>query len=259
MDAYTELRDATLQQLRRELEFDERFVAAWLTGSFGRGEEDEFSDIDLTIVVDDAHAVRVCETNARSNAGTSAVRQQIVSRYGEPIVVHEHHGNAPAGGSFTSVVYRTGLVIDWIFVPGSEALRPMATTLLFDAVGVPIQREPPPSNDAEIAARLAERSAFFWLLAIPAAKAWRRGDGGKFQAVLELMHGAERDILAALRGELPAYTRRSLAPFCPTRGEQRQALRDVCRRTAALSGELRAAGAEVPERPMAVVETWLKL
>ncbi len=70
---------------------------------------------------------------------------------------------------------------------------------------------------------------FFWLLAVPAAKAWRRHEGIKFHAVLEMMYAAVSDIEQLLAGDLPGgYSRHSRAPFCPTGEQQRQALEEIC-------------------------------
>lgn len=51
---------ALLQRLIEVLDADERVESAWLSGSFGRGIGDVFSDIDLTVVVEEedlAHCV----------------------------------------------------------------------------------------------------------------------------------------------------------------------------------------------------------
>lgn len=52
-------RDALLQHMLAVLRADERFVAAWLTGSLARGEGDDLSDLDLSVVVADAYTTRL--------------------------------------------------------------------------------------------------------------------------------------------------------------------------------------------------------
>lgn len=254
-----QVRDAALGSIVDALKADERFVAAWLAGSFGRGEEDAYSDLDLTLVVADEHAATLCATPYRTNAGTTPDRLKLISSIGTPAVDHEHHANAPAGGSFTAVVYQSGLAVDWTLVPEEVAARGRATKLLFDHANTPLE---PPRNqpDAdEITRRLAERHAFFWLLAVPAAKTWRRQDGVKFHAVLEQMHEAERDIHALLRGEMPAYSRESLAPFCATPQAQRAALIGICSRLNDLQGQLSACGVELSADPGRILDVWLEL
>ena len=49
--AHAALRDDLLRQTVAALAEDGRFVAAWLAGSFGRGEADAYSDLDLVAVV----------------------------------------------------------------------------------------------------------------------------------------------------------------------------------------------------------------
>ena len=43
--------DAFLEQLHRRLAANARVEAAWLSGSFGRGDADRYSDIDLNLLL----------------------------------------------------------------------------------------------------------------------------------------------------------------------------------------------------------------
>ncbi len=56
---YVEAREALLADIGTALKNDERFVAAWLAGSYGRGEQGMFSDLDLHVVVADAYSERL--------------------------------------------------------------------------------------------------------------------------------------------------------------------------------------------------------
>ena len=60
LEVYKENRDTLLGTITDALTNDERFVAAWLTGSYARGEADAVSDIDLTVVVGDAFGESLC-------------------------------------------------------------------------------------------------------------------------------------------------------------------------------------------------------
>ena len=251
-------RDTALQEIGDLLERDDRFEAAWLGGSFGRGEEDEYSDLDLTAVVSNAHAPELCERQRATGAGTIPARLDIISAIGKPVVVHEHHANAPAGGSFTAVIYASGLAVDWTLIPAEGAVRSTATRLLFDRMGIPVAGAGAPGGPLRTD-RLSERYAFFWLLAIPAAKAWRRRDRVKFHALLEMLHGVKREIEHLLRGASPAYTRHSLAPFCADSAEERRALQQVCADVGGLAADVQASGASVPEEPERVLGLWLAL
>lgn len=42
------------------MKHDQRFVAAWFAGSYGRGEQEWFSDLDLHMVVADSYTQLLC-------------------------------------------------------------------------------------------------------------------------------------------------------------------------------------------------------
>src|ERR671911_221465 len=50
---FLEARDELLARVSSVLEADARVTCAWLSGSYGRGEADEWSDLDLHVAVDD--------------------------------------------------------------------------------------------------------------------------------------------------------------------------------------------------------------
>jgi len=51
--SYTHTRDDLLERIVATLQADSRVVAAWLSGSFGRGVEDAWSDLDLHVAIED--------------------------------------------------------------------------------------------------------------------------------------------------------------------------------------------------------------
>src|SRR5689334_11398000 len=93
------------------LSHDERFVAAWLAGSFGRDEADARSDLDLNVVVSAQDAEVLCTRPWQVGAGTTAERLELISGFGKPAIIHENHNNAPNGGTFTFVVYSESAVM----------------------------------------------------------------------------------------------------------------------------------------------------
>lgn len=252
-------RSEFVKRATEQLDADPRIVAAWLAGSFGRQGQDEYSDLDLWVIVRDEDAGELCEMTRPSGAGTVGVRRQIISALGEPAIIHEHHANAPQGGSFTTVIYRpSGLAVDWTIVPCSGASRDPQTVLLFDSVGVR-SVEPRPERDTEERAdRLAERFAFFWMIAVPAAKARRRGDGVRFHAILEMMFAASLEIECLLEGTRPTYSRHSLAPFCPTPDLQHQSLVELTQRVLRLAGQVKDGGVVLPVAPDEALAPWLR-
>lgn len=259
MEGIAAIRDATLQEVTESLKQDPRFEAAWLAGSFGRSEQDEFSDLDLWVTVADAEVERICAKQRPSAAGAPEARMEIIAAFGEPVIVHEHHANAPADGTFTAVIYASGLAIDWTFIPAEGAIRHPETLLLFERDRVPITPRTVALDADERKDRLAERYAFFWLLAVPAAKAWRRRDEVRFHAVIEMMFGVHREIEHLMRGVQSTCTRSSLAPFCSTEAQQRRTLVEICMSVAGLSERIEATGARLPDEPERVLETWLAL
>jgi hypothetical protein len=240
------------------LTVDERFVAAWLSGSFGRHEDDGLSDVDLTVVVADAFAEQLCRRDHQVGAGTTPERLAVLRSIGEPAIVHENHYNAPAGGSFTACVYASGVTFDWIFVPAANAVWPAETRLLFDTLGIPEQQSSAPMTDAERAQRLSEQTAFFWMMIVPTSKARLRGDLVAFHEMLEMLYGVAAGIERLLKREPLRYRRRSRAPFARTHAEQQAAVMAICQRVDELALAIVEAGATVPESRWDAVRPWME-
>ena len=252
-------RNALLARMVSGLRSDDRFPAAWLAGSFGRQEEDEYSDLDVIVAVSEDAVEALCSSDRPTGAGSPGPRMDLISSFGTPAIVHEQHANAPPGGAFTAVIYESGTAVDWTFVPLLGLTRPSSTHFLFDQIDVPMEDASGQLDPATLAKRLGERLSFFWLLSISAAKAWRRGDDVRFHSVLELMYGARRDIEFLLRGERPVYTRYSLAPFLASREEQKRSLKEVCVEVNGLARSVARSGAATPDSPLEPVKRWLDL
>lgn len=170
-DAYRDLqryasdRDALFARLMVELEGDERVAAAWLSGSFGRGEEDVWSDFDLHIAVHDASYQNYLDE-----------RPALHARVGRPILVQpEMPSNAVNGGRFQLVVYAGCYEIDWNIGPLSLAVRHVASRVLFERVAIPVL-SPPALTQEQRTARAEHWLAFFWALAPIAVKFAARGE-----------------------------------------------------------------------------------
>jgi hypothetical protein len=179
--AYSAAREELLLRIHRHLEGDPRFVAAWLGGSYGRGEQDAVSDLDLFVVVQDVFAFPLCRRQAAKASGTTPERLALFQQFGEIANIHENHSNAPLNGSFSSVLYRDPpVIVDWVLLPQTGAARPPATHLLFDRAGIPISG----SNDTGDTNQLAEGTAFFWMMAAVTAKYIVRGKAERAQELL---------------------------------------------------------------------------
>lgn len=164
LETHEQRREVLLGNIATFLAHDERFVAAWLTGSLGRGNADALSDIDLTVVVADAFVDRLCFRTEMVTAEPPAARIQLLGRFGDIANVHENNFNAPEGGTFTSILYRpAGHIVDWILIPASTATRPPTAKPIFEHSPIPVA-QPEPVAETELHSRVAERVAFFWMM-----------------------------------------------------------------------------------------------
>ena len=257
---YVAAREKLLAEILTYLTNDGRFVAAWLTGSFGRGEEDAVSDLDLNVVVADSHAEKLCARPWQVGAGTTEERLALVSRFGRPAIIHENHHNAPEGGSFTFVLYaETALMVDWIMVPQAQVKRPQESLLLFDKVGIAKQLPAAPESLEQRIERASEQVAFFWMMAAVTVKYLIRQDYVSFHKSLDWLHGLVDSVKRLTAGEAPRYRGGSLVGMATTLEEQVEAVRQVCERMLELMPEVKGLGGRVPASPMSAIEILLRL
>ena len=143
-------RDSLLTSLTSSLQADLSIRAAWLWGSFGRGDADDLSDLDPWMVVtDDA----VGEIGARLRE--YALRtDNFITGGGIP-------HNAPPGGGFFSSLHegRHGLLhVDCYWQPQSAVEHVPERAVLFNRLreirSVVLQRTEPEGADTPTAARL---------------------------------------------------------------------------------------------------------
>ena len=251
-------RDALLDHIVALLRADERFVAAWLTGSFGRGEEDAYSDLDFNAVVAAPHDQVLC-TRPWQNAGrTTPERLALLRRFGTPVVVHEAHRNAPEGGTHTNVLFENGLVVDLNLIPLDRAQRPALSRLLFDHAGVPPAPPPPLETLEERRERVGQEIAIFWIMATITAKYRLRGWDVSVHSMLDALHGQVATVRRLIDGEPPRFRRHALdIPLATTAETQAVAIRAVCAQMESLAPGVTRLGVIVPDNPRALVEYWL--
>ncbi len=159
-------RDALLARVVALLSADPRVCAAWLFGSLGRGDEDDLSDIDVWVIVDDEHAETV-----------KAARREFVTKIAEPLLIEEAPQNAPPDGAYLCVLYpgqRGPHAIDWYWQPRAVAQFPSGCRVLLDRVGIPAIPPEKPMLPSEHAAAVSERIDFFWVMVNVAAKSIAR-------------------------------------------------------------------------------------
>jgi hypothetical protein len=260
--AYRQTREALLARIAAELSGDERFVAAWLTGSYGRGNADEVSDLDISVVVAEPYSKILCARQEQVSPKTTAERLEIFSKFGQPALIHENNNNAPEGGTFTFVLYAdSAVMIDWIMVPQEEIERPLEALLLFDKVALPVS--PPPVPEAVESSRkfVAEQWAFFWMMTAITIKYTIRGDLVFVQNWLEQLHRLAREIERRLGRKTwqEVYVRGSLSKLQPTREKQIESLRRLMLKMQSLRPAVSELTGSEPYLPTPEIEALLSL
>jgi predicted nucleotidyltransferase len=260
LEIYRQSREALLKKIVTELANDERFLAAWLTGSFGRGDADEVSDLDIRLVVADAYSKSLCSRLEQVSPRTAGERLALFRKFGEPALIHENNNNAPEGGTFTFVLYTgSALMVDWTLVPQTNAMRPFESVTLFDKANFPSSPPPEPEDLEGSREAVAEQWAFFWMMAAVTAKYIIRKDAVFGIGWLENLHGLVQEIERRIQRKPWQYTRGSLSQLPVTRKEQVESLRKLCRKMQELAVDVERLGGNSPALPLKEIETLLSL
>lgn len=179
-------RDDLLARVTLDLEADPRVAAAWLAGSFGRGDADAWSDLDLHVAVADEHYLAFW-----------AERVGFYERFGRPILIQPEipANTGIPGGGFQLVLYPGPcgpIEVDWSVGPAGTAVRPQASRLLVDRIAVPLAPPPgPPAYSAEERRiRLDAAATFFWAMAPIAVKYAARGETARAVSQASLLTDA---------------------------------------------------------------------
>lgn len=180
---YRQGRDALLQAIETAIAGEPQIVAAWLFGSFGRGTQDDLSDLDVWLVVSNAD---IDEMVAR--------RRDFVKQFGKPVLMLEAPQNAPVGGGYL-MVYYDGPVgayqVDWYWQPEPDASVPAAVRILKSAVELTHEeREVRFANrpaDPAITNQAAHIVGFFWAMLHICAKYAAREPGTDQMALLQVV------------------------------------------------------------------------
>ena len=176
LEAYRQSRELLLTRIVTELSNDERFVAAWLTGSYGRNNADEVSDLDIKVVVAEPYSEILCARQEQVSHKTTPERLALFSKFGKPALIHENNNNAPESGTFTFVLYAgSALMIDWVLIPQMNAERPFQSVLLFDKANILFLSACTGRIGTKKKA-VAEQWAFFWMMTAVTIKYIIRGD-----------------------------------------------------------------------------------
>jgi predicted nucleotidyltransferase len=260
LKAYRQSRATLLRQITENLSGDERFLAAWLGGSYGRNEADEVSDLDLSLVVADAHSKLLCSRQEQVSHRTTTERLEIFRRFGEPALVHENNNNAPKNGTFTFVLYvGSALMIDWVLVPQVNAERPYQSALLFDKGNIPISSPPGPEELEASKKFVAEQWAFFWMMAAITIKYIIRGDSVFVAHWLEELHRINSEIERRIDRRPPQYQRGSLSQLQSTPVQQITTIHQLCKGMQILAPRVEEFSGMYLALPVAEIESLLSL
>jgi predicted nucleotidyltransferase len=252
---YRQSREALLEKITQELSSDEQFVAAWLTGSIARNESDSLSDIDLSVVVADTYSPNLCTRLEQVSAQTSSERYALFCQFGKPALIHENNNNAPAGATFTAVMYaQSALRVDWIWVPQSKAIRPIQSRLLFERIFIPLAPAPEPEALEQSRKYVAEQWAFFWLMIVTTMKYIHRGDGVFAAEWLEYFHRLIHEMERRMNREPWKYVRGSRSQLQPTREKQLESIKELCTRMLALKPRVTEFIGSEPMTPVSEIE-----
>ena len=259
-ESYRELRTSLLAKITETLSRDERFIAAWLTGSFSRNEADTLSDIDISLVVADEYSPRLCTRLEQVSAQTSPERFALFSQFGKPALIHENNNNAPEGGIFTFVLYtESASMLDWTLIPQKKAIRPIESRLLFEKVFIPLAPLPEPENLEQGRKSVAEMWAFFWMMTAVTIKYAIRDDGVFVTEWTEHLHSLAYEIERRLNREPWRYQRGSRSQFQPTRQKQLESLRGLCDRMLKLKTRVAKFTGSEPLTPTSEINALLSL
>ncbi len=260
LESYSGSRESFLAKIAESLSSDQRFVAAWLTGSFGRNEADSVSDIDLSLVVSEEHSSSFCMKLESVSDQTSPERFSLISQFGVPALIHENNNNAPDGGTFTFVLYaNSAVMVDWVLIPQSKAKRPAQSKPLFDKIGFPISSPSRPEDLEQRKKSVAEKWAFFWMMTAVTIKYVIRDDGVFATHWIESLHSLAGDIERQINGEPWIYTRGSLSRPQRSRENQIESLKTLCKRMQELKPKVAEFMESKPLLPSAEIEKLFSL
>ena len=233
---------------------DERVVAVWLTGSFGRGEDDAWSDLDLHLAIEDAHFESWWQA-----------RESLYREIAPPLFVQrEKPSNAQEGGHFQLVYFPGPVEVDWNVGPVSLAARPLTSRMLFARQDIPITQARMIDDDQR-RERLQKSTDFFWAMTPIAVKYVGRGATTDAVDQIELLARAITDVWRLLRGSANLFSLNplfepELAAILPTMDpviDPSLCLGEIVRSMSAMSGlrpELDAAGVRWPTTLVSHVE-----
>jgi hypothetical protein len=211
---------ATVELFVAHFGTDERCVGMHLKGSGGAGTDDEYSDVDLELVVEDAHY-----------AAVSAELREVCERVCGRIRLWFPEGTGPDGCNYAFLFERAGerFLYDFAVATRSSVVADSRRPgrILFDPEGLleslRATRRPAPYAPE----RLRSAIDHYWLYAYLSGKYARREDVPRLLHVQQTIFHAHLEVLQALHpesewgwwprdvGRLPAETQAALMRYFP--------------------------------------------
>lgn len=256
---YAADREELLARIVSTLLADERFLAAWLEGSYVHGTKDDLSDLDLRIVVADPAKV-LCDVPWTSPSfHTTPERQRFFSQFGDLLIIWDSQTftSIAEEGSFTLVYYKTiGVHVDWVLIPQEKAERPVKSILLFDKVEIALKPEDSSEGSGEDLQQLSDQIGFFWMLASDSWRHLANHDLAYYHMVLEQLQNILGQVQAVVDGT--SWTETHIRLYA-TQEEQVAALRALCDKMEKLMPVVVEPGSYLPLNPRTIVEKRLEL
>lgn len=258
--AYMETRTALLARITTVLQDDPRFIAAWLAGSFGRGEQQWYSDLDIHVVVADQYSEQLCIRQWVGGAKTTDERLALFQQFGEPVVIYDSHNNNTMGGTFTYVLYREAAInVDWMLIPPAVAHLEHQSLILFQKAELPAAPPEELPNREECIASASLQVGFFWMIAASNIQNLYHHDEVQFHLLLRWLEESIRAVRAASTGNSVHFTKASHIQLYSTQKEQVATLRMLCDEMETLMPLVVEMGGYVPNSPRNVIEMRLAL
>ena len=256
LEAHQQARVQRLAAITQKLKSDDRIVAAWLTGSLGRGGGDAISDLDLNMVISPDATPILCAQPWRTAGKTTPEREAFICQFGTPTIIYDVHDNAPPHGCFTLVFYaKDHQEVDWIWLPQAHAVRPFDTLLLFEKQPIPVTSMPSDTIDLD-SNELSNQVSYFWLMAAAGVKFIVRQQPWRANEQIQVTNYALHSIKNMLAGRKRPY---SPLPLYNTPAEQKAATWQLCQQMQALATEIEDNGADFPEQAINTVAARLAL
>jgi predicted nucleotidyltransferase len=253
-NAFVQLRENLLAEIRQNLHNDERFLAAWLVGSCGRNEQTWYSDLDIQVVVANPFSENLCATLSRPKMSTTPARLALFKQFDVPAVIYENHADTPKRETIATVLYTSAITVRWTLLPQSTAQRPSQSLLLFEKAAISLEPSYFLPGLQQRMEEAAVQIAFFWLMVPIIFKYIIRYDPVFFDLHLPLEKAEQ-----LISGTEPSARSGWGIELYQTREERIDYLLSLCQHAQRLSTQILSLGGQIPESTLPIIELWVEM